>query len=75
MKSLSLVMVPFIAAMAMLFGAYYLYLGIGAARGGNVPGALFSAAFGLAGIALGIALFRAHRLLRANLRSHTDAAR
>lgn len=75
MKSLSLVMVPFIAAMALVFGGWYVYLGIAAARKGNLPGAAFAIVFGIAGIALGLALFRARRLLRSNLQSRSDATR
>ncbi len=75
MKSLSMKLVPIIGAIALLFGGWYVYLGAVAARAGNLPMGAFAAVFGIAGIALGLSLFRARRLLRGNAGAGTDAAR
>lgn len=66
MKGLSVKLVPLIGAIAILFGASYLYAGAKAILAGERLGGAFAAVFGFAGIALGIALFRALRLLRAH---------
>lgn len=66
MKGLSLKLVPVLGAIAILFGATYLYAGAKAVIAGERMGGAFAAVFGFAGIALGLALFRARRLLRAH---------
>jgi hypothetical protein len=52
---------PLLAALTLAFGGLHLYYGIVAARAGNWPFALFYAVFGIAGIALAVALWRVRR--------------
>ena len=66
MKRLSLTLVPVIGAIAILFGATYLYAGAKAVIAGDWMGGVFAGVFGFAGVALGLALFRALRVLRAH---------
>lgn len=66
MKGLSLKLVPLVGVIAILFGASYLYAGAKAMLAGERMGGVFVAVFGFAGLALGLALFRALRLLRAH---------
>lgn len=66
MKGLSLKLVPVIGVIAILFGAMYVYAGLKALVARDWMGGVFAAVFGFAGVALGLALFRAMRLLRAH---------
>jgi hypothetical protein len=66
---LLLVAVPFLAAVAMGMALFYLYGASVALRQGNTGFALFYAAFGLGGIALGMALWRTWRRARAGVRA------
>lgn len=66
MKGLSVKLVPVIGVIAILFGASYLFAGAKALIDGERAGGAFAAVFGFAGIALGLALFRAMRVLRAH---------
>ena len=75
MKGLSLKLVPVIGAISLLFGASYLYAGAKAALAGERIGGAFAAVFGFAGIALGLALFRALRLLRAHAAARSAEGR
>lgn len=75
MKGLSLKLVPLIGVIAMLFGATYMYAGAKAVLAGDRMGGAFALVFGFAGLALGIALFRALRVLRAHVAARAAEGR
>ena len=61
MRRLSLVLLPFLAAFALMFGLYYVYQAVVLIqRGQVVPAALFFV-FGLMGVGLAVAIWVARK--------------
>lgn len=55
---------PLLAVITTVFGAVQIYVGIVAARAGSLALGLFYGAFGIGGIALGMALLRLRKQVR-----------
>ena len=61
MRRLSLILLPFLAAFALVFGAYYLYAAVKLVQlGRTVPAGLFFL-FGLMGVGLAVAIWLARK--------------
>ena len=68
MRRLSLVLLPFLAAFALMFGMYYAYQGTVLLRNGQTVAAGLFFAFGVMGVGLAFAIWIARKRAR-------DAAR
>lgn len=72
MKRFSIVFLPIIAVAAALFGICYLWIGVRTVMAHNMGPGLLVVAFGIAGIALGAALWSAWRQFMARMRNTAD---
>lgn len=64
MALIAIVFVPFLSVMAFLLGAYFLAAGVKVFMAGEIAAAAFVFVFGLAGVAMSLALWRVRRGLR-----------
>ena len=65
MRRLSLVLLPFLAAFALVFGLYYLYAAVRLVQLGRPMQAALVLVFGAVGVALAVGIWVARRRLRA----------
>jgi hypothetical protein len=61
MRRLSLLLLPFLAAFALVFGLFYLYAAVRVMQSGRPMGALLLFLFGLVGVALAVGIWVARR--------------
>lgn len=64
MRRLSLVLLPFLSAFALVFGLSYLWRGIVLVRNGQTAAAGLSLVFGVVGIALAVSLWMTRKRAR-----------
>lgn len=69
-----IVLIPFAAAFAMIFGGYYAIAGLRTILSGNPTFGAFFLVYGLGGLLIGVALWRAYRDYRKRLRESNAAA-
>ena len=65
MRRLSLVLLPFLAAFALVFGLYYLYAAVRVVQLGRPVQAAVLFVFGAVGVALAVGIWVARRRFRA----------
>lgn len=65
MRRLSLVILPFLAAFALVFGLSYLWRGVILLRNGQIVAAGLFTVFGIVGVALAVAIWVARKRARA----------
>ena len=64
MRRLSLVMLPFLAAFALVFGLYYLYAAVKLVQVGQTVRAGLVFVFGVVGVALAVGIWVARKRVR-----------
>ena len=69
MRRLSLVLLPFLAAFALVFGLYYLYAAVRVVQLGRPVQAAVLFVFGAVGVALAVGIWVARRRFRAQAAS------
>jgi hypothetical protein len=69
---LALSLAPILVALTFGFALYYAYGAALAARAGNWPFVAFYVVLGIGGVALGMALLRSYRRIRADVRRGRD---
>jgi hypothetical protein len=61
MRRLSLILLPFLAAFALVFGGFYLYAGFRVLQTGRAGAAILLMSFGVIGVGLAAAIWVARR--------------
>jgi predicted Co/Zn/Cd cation transporter (cation efflux family) len=74
MRRLSLALLPFLSAFALIFGLYYLYAAVRLVQGGRTIQAALVFLFGVVGVALAVGIWVARKRVRA-LASHDSSSK
>jgi hypothetical protein len=74
MKRMSAYFLPVLAALATMFGFFYIYAAIRPLRTGDTGTAVFLLVFGFGGVALGVALWTTWRKFAIARRERTSPA-
>ena len=69
MRRLSLIFLPFLAAFALVFGLYHLYLAVRLVQAGRAVHAALIFVFGAVGVALAVGIWVARRRYREQARA------